>query len=147
MQTLANMSGTDSVHRQIGINLDSLSRFCAYYKRYKSVLLHQMKLVERVKQNRRKSMSSVVSSSSSSSTSNGTGMNSSTSTSSAPPSRGIQKSMSLTSIGKPSGSHIIYPTSLSRPVTQGQSHTQNNNSNNSGVTTGTEQLYVSYLDK
>lgn len=57
MQTLANLSGTEVVHRQIGINLDSLSRFCSYYKKYKGVLLQQMKLAEKRRHPQRRSTS------------------------------------------------------------------------------------------
>jgi hypothetical protein len=57
MQTLANLSGLEVVHRQIGINLDSLSRFCSYYKRYKNVLVLQMKMAEKRRHPHRRSTS------------------------------------------------------------------------------------------
>lgn len=53
MQTLANMSGVDSVYRQVEVNQDSLSRLRGYYSKYKQIMLLQMKVVDRRKHHHR----------------------------------------------------------------------------------------------
>ena len=42
MQTLANMSGSKDVHRQIDVNQTSIARITTYYNRFKSTLQYQL---------------------------------------------------------------------------------------------------------
>lgn len=46
MQTLVNMSGAESVHRQVEINHESINRLCVYYKKYKQVMVYQIRAYE-----------------------------------------------------------------------------------------------------
>ena len=134
MQTLANISGNDAVHRQISINMDSLSRFMVYYRKYKAVLLLQMKVTERVKQQRRKSTTVIPI----------------VTEQPAPSARpGLFKAASLLSIGKPTGTSLIYPAATNSSVgSKSNRSTSTSTSAPSGPGGGgNDELLVSHMDK